>query len=217
VAYGLAVTSAPSAEPVTLAEAKAHLNVAHTDDDALITRLVQAAREQTETETYRRWMPQTLTLTLMRFPRRQDEPCSWPMDEHWWHGRHGNSCLHAIGLPFEPVSAVSAVRYYDEGGTLRTMADGGDYMTWLSHSPPLVCPAPGKYWPLTQIGRPAAVEVECVAGYANLIAVPAAAKSAMLLAIGLWYENRGDAEDPTDVGLPAAALRLLRSLHTGLY
>jgi hypothetical protein len=212
VGYGLALTSAPAAEPVTLAEAKSHLNVGHSDDDGLIARLIQAAREQTEAETDRRWMPQTVTVTLMRFPTCVQDDCCFPFDVF----KNGPS-VKGIALPFAPVSAISAVRYYDEGGTLRTLAANADYLPWLSHLPPLIFPAPGKYWPLVQAGRPAAVEIECVAGYANALAVPAAAKSAMLLAIGYWYEHRGDSDDPTECGLPAGALRLRNQLSIGSY
>lgn len=211
MSYGLVVTVPPSLEPITLAAAKGHLNVGHSDDDELIARLIQAAREQTENETGRRWMSQTLTLSLKGFPFRCGAGLYYSGTHDW------PDSFPVIYLPFEPVSAVNAVRYYDAAGTLRTLAANTDYLTWLSHSPPVVYPAPSKYWPETQAGRLGAVEVEVVAGYASAAQVPATAKEAMLLAIGLWYEHRGDSEDPTEKGLPPAAIRLLRSLHTGHY
>ncbi|HEY1188543.1 MAG TPA: head-tail connector protein [Gemmata sp.] len=201
--YGLVTTVGPALEPVTLAEAKKHLTVGHSDDDTLIGRFICAAREQTETETGRRWMPQTLTMSFGEFPRRSEEVAG--------------VCVPVIRLPVDPVSAVNAVRYYDAAGVLQTLTAGTHYLAWLAHSPPLVYPAPGQVWPQTQLGRFGAVEVEFVAGYANANVVPSAAKVAMLLAVGLWYENRGDSEDPTELGLPPAALRLLRSLSTGHY
>lgn len=209
--YGLVTTVAPAAEPVTLAEAKSHLNVGHDDDDALITRFVGAAREQTETETGRRWMPQTLTLSIERFPSRCGVGLWTDPFDGWPNNRP------VLLIPFEPVQAVGAVRYYDAAGVQQTLAAGTDYLTWLAHSPPVIYYAPGKLWPETQLGRHGAVEIEIVAGYASADVVPSAAKVAMLLAVGLWYENRGDSEDPTELGLPQAAVRLLRSLSTGSY
>jgi uncharacterized phiE125 gp8 family phage protein len=211
VGYGLVTTVGPVAEPVTLAEAKQHLVVGHADDDALIARLVSAAREQTETEAQRRWMPQTLTVSFARFPWRcgsglyADPLGEWP------------NTAPVILLPTDPVSAVNAVRYYDAAGTLQALTADTHYLAWLAHSPPVVYPAPGRSWPETQAGRLGAVEVEFVAGYASAGAVPSAAKVAILEAVALWYEHRGDSEDPSKMGLPLVAVRLLRSLSTGRY
>jgi len=199
VSYGIVVTDAPADGPVTLAQAKAHLNVGHDDDDALITRLIDAACEQTQTETGRRWAAQTLTFSFTGFPCRDEAEHHWP----------------SIMLPVEPVRSVASVKYYDGTGAQRTLAEGTDYLTWLGHSPPLVYPAPGVVWPVAQVGRRGSVEVECAVGYATVDAIPAAAKSAVLLLVGLWYENRGDAEESTKLGAPPAYLRLVRSLHTG--
>lgn len=47
----LRVTTAATAEPVTLAEAKQHLYVTHNSDDALIGAFITAARETVERQT----------------------------------------------------------------------------------------------------------------------------------------------------------------------
>ena len=60
--------AAPASEPLALADAKAHCRVDHTDDDALITALIVAAREQAEHETGRALVTQTWELVHDAFP-----------------------------------------------------------------------------------------------------------------------------------------------------
>jgi uncharacterized phiE125 gp8 family phage protein len=55
----LKLITAPTAEPLTLQEVKDHLRVTHSDEDALITALIQATREAVENYTNRQLMPAT--------------------------------------------------------------------------------------------------------------------------------------------------------------
>jgi uncharacterized phiE125 gp8 family phage protein len=98
----LIVTIAATVEPVTLAEAKAHLRVTHSSDDALIGALITAAREDAEQITGR-----ALAAASYRWASDQDV----------------TSVLH---LPLWPVDAVSALTYEDADGVRQTM-DSGDY------------------------------------------------------------------------------------------
>lgn len=56
-------TVAPASEPLDLTDVKLHLRVEHNADDALITALIQAAREQAESYTGRALITQTWVLT----------------------------------------------------------------------------------------------------------------------------------------------------------
>ena len=215
--YSLVTTTAPSEEPITAAEAKIHLRVDYSTEDGLIASLITAARRQAESETGRRFVTQTLTLGLVDFPRIWP----WAIAPGAEPARHftfpGRFVPGVIDIPVEPVQSLTSVKWYDGTGTQQTMVDGTDFMTWLAHSPPIIYAAPGKLWPLTQIGRLNSVEVVFVAGYGSAAAVPAEVKAAIYLTVGYWFENRGDGADPADLGLPPAALRLLRSLSTGSY
>ena len=60
----LQLITPPAIEPVTLAEAKAHLKVDTTDDDTLITSLIAAARARAEWHTRRAFITQGWMLWL---------------------------------------------------------------------------------------------------------------------------------------------------------
>jgi len=200
--YGLNTITPPDEEPVSLDDAKLHLRVSHDEEDGIISSWIKAARELSETHTGRRWVEQELRATWANWPCPSDGLNS------------------AIRLPVEPVQSVESVKYYATDGTLTTLATS-EWQTWLDHSPPLVAPAPAKVWPTVQANRLGAVRVEFTAGYADVDAVPEQVRAAILLCLGHWYENRGDAEErvaiPFSYGMPVAAKRLLDSLSTGAY
>jgi uncharacterized phiE125 gp8 family phage protein len=66
----LQLITPPAVEPVTLADARLHLKVDTTDDDALITRLITAARARAEWHTGRALNTQRWILWLDAWPPR---------------------------------------------------------------------------------------------------------------------------------------------------
>lgn len=66
--YSLRLTDAPTIEPVSLAEAKAHVRQDGSADDALLTRLISAARFYVESETGRALITQTWEATFGEWP-----------------------------------------------------------------------------------------------------------------------------------------------------
>jgi uncharacterized phiE125 gp8 family phage protein len=189
VRYALTTTVPPAVEPVTLAQAKAQCRVEHDADDALISRLVKAAREMSEESTNRRWITQTVEAVFEGFPCGTDR----------------------LALPVGPVQAVTTVAYRDVNGTSQTLSG---WEAWEGHKPPVIAP-PSTGWPATQSGRLKAVTVTLTAGYATPALVPAHAVQAMLLAVGFWYGFRGDVATEhmeslaKAMGLPTAAEPLL--------
>lgn len=159
-------TTTPT-EPVTLDEAKLHLRVDGSDEDALITALIAAAREACE-DRIDGTVPVTgWRLTLDAFPG-------------------------AIKLLRGPVSSVQSVKYLDTTGVEQTLSPL-DYLVDTASTPGYIVPAYGKAWPETR-DQINAVEVEYTAGSA---AAPHALKAWMLLAIGEMFANReASAERP---------------------
>lgn len=163
----------PLVEPVTLAEAKAHLRVDTSDDDAYIGTLITAAREWCE-----QYLDRTLVHTqwVMRFDR-------FPVDS-----------TADIELPRPPVvssgTATSVtVAYTLEDGTTAT------YSTSLfrvdrASTPGAVKTNYAQTWPPHRQDDNS-VSVTWWAGYGSSgTSVPAAIRHAMLMLIGFWYENR---------------------------
>jgi uncharacterized phiE125 gp8 family phage protein len=163
----------PASEPVTLAEAKAHLRVDIPDDDAAITALITAARQRAETITNRSLITQTWRAWLDGFPSSLD--------------RRGQPSFR---LGRGPVASVSSVKYIDTAGALQTLSPSAyvlDNKAQLGQH--TVRPAYGSSWPATR-DELDSVQVEYVAGFGAANAVPEPIKTAMLQYVAHWYANR---------------------------
>lgn len=175
---GLTLVAAPAAEPIALADAKAHLRVEHTADDALITALIVAARTEAEHRTGRALISQVWALRLDAFPTGK------------------------IELPKPPLVSVGSITYTDNAGSPQTLA-GSEYQVVTDELIGYVQPAYGKSWPSAR-PVPGSVVVTFTAGNANAAAVPQAIKQWMLLQIGAMYEHRSAAGDRQIHVLPFA-------------
>lgn len=178
----LSLVTPPATEPLTLQEALDHLRLEQdAPDAALVTALIQAAREYAETRTARQFITATWRLTLDRFPcRSYTDWGSWP------------DARAKISLPRPPLQSVSSVAYLDPSGAPQTWAT--DQYVVLAPAqiqalPGQIYPALGVAYPATA-ARPDAVTITFVAGYGAASAVPRAIKQALLLLIGAWYEQR---------------------------
>src|SRR5690348_7921169 len=114
----------PTAPVMTLAQAKAHLRISHSDDDALITGIVNAATKHAENQMQRVLMPQTWELRLDSFP---NQPCSGWQRDYWKYGNprssygdyrtYGNyRAFDSLELPLAPLIEVNSVNYRDTDG-----------------------------------------------------------------------------------------------------
>ena len=182
------VITPPAAEPLTLAEAKTHLRVDLTDDDAYITRLIQYAREQCEIGARRAFMPQTLELRL---------EC-WPVDGD-------------IEFPMSPLVSVTSIKWTDWDGVEWTMP-ASDYVVYATMDPGVLYLKPTAQWPIGQLQVGPSIAIRYIAGYASAAAVPASYKQAILLLVGHLYENREAVVVGTTTSiLPMAVASLLNA------
>jgi uncharacterized phiE125 gp8 family phage protein len=169
---GLRLITPPATEPITLQEAKDHLRVTTTDNDAKITRCITEARQYVETFLSRALIEQTWDLYLDQFPIDGD-----------------------IKIPLPPLIAVNSVSYFDSGGVGQILPAAQYYVDTISQPGWLVL-AGGGSWPTT-LAAVNSVIVRFRAGYVTadsppLPAVPFDIQAAILMAIGVRYEMRED-------------------------
>jgi len=162
----LTVFTAPTAEPLTVEEAKSHLRVTDNDaaDEASIALMIAAAREYCERWCRRTFPTTTLKLTLDRFPPN----------------------ARAIVVPCPPLVSVTSIVYADPNGTATTLP-ANQYVVDNQSEPGRIVPAYSLVWPTTR-GLVNDVTITLVAGSAS---VRASVKQAMLLLVCHWYEHRG--------------------------
>jgi uncharacterized phiE125 gp8 family phage protein len=168
VLVSLSRVGAPTSQPVTLAEAKAHLRVDGAADDGLIGLYLEAAVDAVEAATGRCLTQQDWEMQLSDFPASDHpiEPAHAPL-------------LSVVSL--RTVSALGIVTTLAEGA-YQVVAPAGPYALRGQ-----VRPAPGTLWPMTDSDVLGPVRLTYRAGYAQ---VPAGLRSAVLLLVGDSYANR---------------------------
>ena len=170
----------PAQEPVSLAEAKLHLRVDFSDDDALITALITAARQAAETLTGRQLITARWKLVLDAFPG----PSLMGVPA----GRPFTLPGHAILIPKVPVQSIVSINYLDMSSQQQTMP-AANYAVDSVCEPARITPVFGQIWPITlpQIGS---VSVTFDAGYGAAADVPEGIKRWILIRVGSLYQNR---------------------------
>lgn len=170
--YIRTLVTAPTAEPITLSQTKAHLRVDHSDDDTAIARLITTARQYVEMVTGRAMLTQT-----------------WDVYYDWFP-----NCSH-MRLPFGQLQSVDAFAWTDSGGTTRTWTvSGGNLVesgTTRAHidavnEPARITLAYSQSWPTDTLKTSNPIRVRITCGYTT---VPSNLTAAMLLLIDHWYRN----------------------------
>ena len=194
-----------TSEPVTLAEAKLHLRVDLSDDDALITAMISAARDMVE-----RYTSRTLIYTAYRLTMD-----NWPYD---------------IELPRSPAIEAAAnlvtgiayitprIRYYDGDGNQQTMTyAANDFEVLLDNNPPLLVLPPSGMWPIMYPLQRGAIEIDWIAGYGSAsTGIPQLLRLAIMMLVAHWYEHR-EAVGSFGSEVPLAVDSVLRLYSDGGY
>ena len=163
---GLTVVSPPSAL-VSLADAKQHLRVTSSYEDALISGQILSAVKWAETYLRR-------TLVTAQF--------DWTFD-----------CFPGgvIEVPRPPLQSVESITYLPDGGGAAVSMDSADYTVDAAAEPGRIAPAISTSWPETA-HQIAAVTIRFTAGYGGPGTVPDDIRQAILTKLGALYQNRDD-------------------------
>lgn len=184
----LQLITAPAAEPITTTEVKTWARIDISDDDALVTALIKAARSFAETKLRRSLITQTWRLTIDAFPNPSvmvapySEPYSWPPN--------------AIVLERPPVQSITSIKYLALDGTTKTLTAGTDYVDLTAggarqDDPVRITPPFGKVWPADVMPQIGAVQVTYVTGWgADSINIPADILTWLKMRCATLYENR---------------------------
>ena len=119
--------TAPAAEPITVTDAKKQMRIEHSDDDALIARLINVA---------------------IGFVDVRGALGKAMITQTWGEWLAPNPSV--VYLSLGPVQSVSAIKYYDTDNALQTATLSNFHILGTSGRT-LVSPKTGYAWPTTPI------------------------------------------------------------------
>lgn len=174
----LVLTSAPTTEPVSLADVKAHLRIEGATEDVVLSSLLLTSRLHIETALGLALTAQCWTLSL-------DD---WP----------ASGIVH---LPIRPLLSVDAVRVLPGSGA-PTLLHPSTYVVDTGGWRGRIVRAWGSEWP--RPGKAAnGIEIDMTAGFGSAARdVPAPIRQALLMLVAHWYERR----DPVEIGSREASI-----------
>lgn len=185
--------SAPAVSPVTVGEAKTHLRVDASDEDELISGLIDAAVSHIDADG-----------TLGRAIITQTWAEWFGYSPYW------------LRLSIGGFQSLVSVEYYDENNELQT-ALLSDFETRMVGDFVAVGPKMNAQWP-SVYSRSDAIKVTYIAGYGDAASdVPASIKQAILLLVGHWYENRTAVSEVSLKEVPMAVDALIGNERVGWY
>ena len=179
----LRLITAPTVPAVSLIEAKAHLRVVGTDEDMLITAMVDTATQAAEHETGRAMMPQTWEAGFDGFP------AGFKFTQGMSQNIVGITYPESFKLTRGPAQSVVGITYIDTYGAIQTIASSLYKLVQDDFGCALIIPSFGSSWPACR-NETDGIKVRYVAGYADAANVPSAIKSWILLHLGALFENR---------------------------
>lgn len=172
------VTEIPDSEPVTLTEAKTHLEYVGSAKNQYITTLIKVARQICEVYAGLSFVTQERQVKLDRFP--------YDYKKYW------------IELPYGPVQYVTSFTYTKDDNTTGTLVLNTNYRldthSRLARLFPINSDGEIDTWPTDYklIPHPITITYQCGYDSVSYEPLPDQIKQAILLQVASMFENRQD-------------------------
>jgi uncharacterized phiE125 gp8 family phage protein len=190
--WRLSLVTAPTVEPVSVAEAKLHAKIDSEDEDSQVLDWIRAATRKVEHDTEMALLTQTWDLSIGAFPGYSP---------------------YTVTLPIRPVQSITHVKYWNAAGTEQTWL-GTNY--FLDPSTLSLGLTVNGTWP-TDLRELQPGTIRFVAGYTSADLVPEDLRQAIKLLVGHFNINRqtiniGTSVTPIDLGYDALIAPYVRHL-----
>ncbi len=204
---------AATEEPITVAEAKAHLRVTYSAEDGYIQGLIRSATDWAQTFTRRILVNTQVSIRLDRFPESGEAmELRGDITGRWFsikpnaarRKKEASKRDRSVMLPGGFVTAVNEIAYADELGDPQTLEGptsspvGTDYTEDLTDDEwAFVYPESTVGWPSVEPSMVNAVLVDYQAGWLSPLEVPDSIKQAIKFKVGDMFTIRdsGDAKN----------------------
>jgi len=185
------VSVAPVSSPVTVEDARLHLDLDDNYYDSQLDRLIEVARRRVEQDTRRSLITQTHVLSMDTFPSNG-----------------------IIELPTAPVQSVTSVTYVDTADATQTFTE---YTLDSNNTPSRLVLNDGESFPTVR-GHYDDVKVTYIAGYGSTVAsVDPVAKFAILMLISHLFNSPSVTAHGSVNIVPVGYESLIDSLKWGQY
>lgn len=214
----------PTVEPVTLAEAKAHLRIDADAEDDLIQGLIATARAWCEDYCDRTFVLTQWTMNLDSFYGPVGSPVQFGLkaDGNNIEGRQGTVPNLDIELPRPPMISAGtatavAITYTPAAGAATATLSTAEYRVDRASTPGVCRPLYGKSWPGHLVDQNSTT-VTWWAGYgSDGASVPPAVKSAVVMLVAHLWKNREMTSEAALREVPYGVRALLDTIRWGAY
>ena len=220
---GLTLVTPPVAEPVSVADAKAHSRIFIDADDSIIAGYISSARNRCEKICKRAFLPQTWRYAMQHWPGRKP---------YAGYPQYSNLCkLHEwsyFEVPLPPFISVTSFTYQGADGTIYNMTQSGfgntvgNYLINNDSEPAKICLPFAGIWPTTVLLPPATAPIKITyqCGYPlfqGTLRINAANQATFVsgsafdpLMVGKWLT----VTDTTQVGFPQISFAVLSQIDS---